>query len=417
MASAYAPAGLNRSSSAIQIRAPSKSYVAGVHSPAAPLPIVRVMGSDDGRIDAPDGRPPSPRYPEGSEFWSRFEKDLFSLSSGTYNPERLAHRRRIQNLNKSLATGVTLEVPGRVSIVTPTMSSRQRYHEQLWANFEAQTWPDKELIVVETYEHSPSEYLRQKAKEDDRLVHVCFRRSISSDEDFNVGLKRNMTLHLASGEFVVNFDDDDIYCATYVQRMVSEIKNRGLVGITLSSWYNYFETSGEVGYTDPTIAWEVPPSELPQDEMDEVLYGYGFSYAHIRRAALALPYPDVEFAEDAPFFLRLRQVFGDHRVVLMKDKVGLCMHVVHNGNSAGDMPIARQLGFKETERLVVAPLFQMFLEANSSIRSVSASFDLAVQSFSDLWKTRSPTLKIEQTGNSNVTRHRRTSNHSRVKSC
>merc|ERR1712232_1471399 len=121
---------------------------------------------------------------------------------------------------------------------------------------------DKELIVVESYEDYPSEFLRQKAKEDDRLVHVCFRRFL--DEDFSVGLKRNMTLHLASGEFIVNFDDDDVYAASYVQRMVGEMKNRGLVGITLSAWYNYFVSEGEIGYTDPLIAWEVPPAQVPK---------------------------------------------------------------------------------------------------------------------------------------------------------
>jgi glycosyltransferase involved in cell wall biosynthesis len=329
--------------------------------------------------------------------WTRFEKDLFNLSHGIYQPARVAKRRRIQTDRPVVGTGVNIEVAGRVSIVVPTMSSRQRYHEQLWANFEAQTWPDKELIVVESYEDYPSEFLRQKAQEDDRLVHVCFRRSL--DEDFSVGLKRNMTLHLASGEFIVNFDDDDVYAASYVQRMVGEMRARGLVGITLSAWYNYFVSSGEIGYTDPTVAWEVPPSQMPKDEMEEVLYGYGFSYVHTRRAALALPYPDVEFAEDAPFFIRLKQVFGSGRVVLKKDKVGLCMHLVHRANSAGDMPIARNVGLLEADTLDVAPIFQRFLESSSSIRSVIASFDLAVQSFSDLWR-RAPVTK-----------------HKRVKSC
>eukprot|EP00441_Pelagodinium_beii_P001947 CAMPEP_0197699808 /NCGR_PEP_ID=MMETSP1338-20131121/121107_1 /TAXON_ID=43686 ORGANISM="Pelagodinium beii, Strain RCC1491" /NCGR_SAMPLE_ID=MMETSP1338 /ASSEMBLY_ACC=CAM_ASM_000754 /LENGTH=86 /DNA_ID=CAMNT_0043283337 /DNA_START=36 /DNA_END=293 /DNA_ORIENTATION=+ len=86
------------------------------------------------------------------------------------------------------------------------MSSRQQYHEQLWACFEAQDWPDKELVVVETYESTPSSFLAQKAKEDERFVHVAFQRD--RHEDFSVGLKRDMTLHLASGEYVVNFDDD-----------------------------------------------------------------------------------------------------------------------------------------------------------------------------------------------------------------
>jgi hypothetical protein len=285
-----------------------------------------------------------------------------------------------------------VEVAGRVSVVTPSMSRRKHFHEQLWASFEAQTWPDKELIVLETYTDEPSAFLRQKAKEDSRLVHVCIHRE--EDEDFSVGLKRDMTLHLASGEFIVNFDDDDIYAPSYISKMVGEMKARNLVGLTLSSWYNYLVQDGFVGYTDPRVKWEVPLEQLDERKLDEVLYGYGFSYVHLRRPALALPYPDVVFAEDAPFFLGLRERFGRERVALKQDTEGLCMHLVHRANSAGHMPVVREVSQAEVKALDVAPLFQRYLDQQGTTllqqyRSLVAKCHLAVEPLRDLWQTPS----------------------------
>lgn len=328
--------------------------------------------------------------PPGSERWTRFERDLFALSLRAYNPDEMARRRRLAPgaVRGQGSTGSTCEVVGRVSVVTPSMSSRQHFHEMLWASFEAQTWKDKELVVVETYEDEPSAFLAQKAKEDPRLVHVCFKRS--ADEDFSVGLKRDMTLHLASGEFIVNFDDDDIYAPSYISKMVREMKLRNLDALTLSSWYNYFVTTGAVGYADPQKVWEKPLNQMSMKEMDEVLYGYGFSYVHRRRVALAMPYPNAEFAEDAPFMLGLRRALGNDRVALKRDTEGLCMHLVHRANSAGHMPTAREVPDAEVSTLDVGALFQIYLNEKASTmirhyRSVITRCNLAVESLRGLW--------------------------------
>lgn len=64
-----------------------------------------------------------------------------------------------------------------------------------------------------------------------------------------------------------------------------------------------------------------------------------------------LPYPNVGFAEDAPFFLKFREIFGSEKVLLYKapmvcilvcvpilpqlqDNEGLCVHVMHRANTA-----------------------------------------------------------------------------------
>lgn len=260
--------------------------------------------------------------------WTPFEVNLFKTSAGAYNPSIMAKKRRLP-YNGASGTGVNLEVLGRVSIVAPSMASRQHYHENLWRCFDAQTWPDKELVVVETYEDAPSEYLVQKAKVDARIIHVKIKRP--PGKDFTVGLKRNITLHIASGEFIVNFDDDDLYAASYVKRIVDTMQAQQLIGVTLSAWYNYYIGQGIVTFSDPS-GWGEWVSD--QVELDNILYGYGFSYSHRRAPSLLYPYPNVGFAEDAPFFLKLRAVYGSSKLLLWKDVEGLCVHVMHRANTA-----------------------------------------------------------------------------------
>ena len=134
-----------------------------------------------------------------------------------------------------------------------------------------------------------------------------------------MGAKRNLTILLASGQYIVNFDEDDLYADRYVERMGTVMQQRILVAVTLSGWHNFFEARGPAGYSEPN-SWD-PEDE---DEMDEILYhiefhpfhprlldyGYGFSYVHLRVMALFYPYLNLAFAEDAPFMLKLRQKMG-----------------------------------------------------------------------------------------------------------
>ena len=239
------------------------------------------------------------------------------------------------------------EVCGRVSVVTPTTASRARFHPQLWQCFVDQSWPDKELVVVETYHDEPSSFFQQIARIDKRLKYVAIKRPVG--EDLTVGAKRNMTILRASGQYIVNFDDDDLYADRYVERMVHEMKERNLVALTLSGWHNFFETRGSAGYSGPN-SWD--PED--QNEMDEILYGYGFSYVHLRVMAVFFPYPNLAFAEDAPFMLKLREKMGDGRVGLLEDVEGLCLHVVHSTSSTGDPEISRQLTEEELGDLAVS---------------------------------------------------------------
>ena len=71
------------------------------------------------------------------------------------------------------------EVLGRVSIVTPTTASRARFHPQLWQCFVDQSWPDKELVVVETYHDEPSAFFQSIALRGPSSLKYCWDQASS----------------------------------------------------------------------------------------------------------------------------------------------------------------------------------------------------------------------------------------------
>merc|ERR1712232_531046 len=114
---------------------------------------------------------------------------------------------------------------------------RQMFHKQVWTMFDSQVWEDKELVVVETFHDSPSPFFQQKAKENHRLIYLPIQRP--REEDWSIGLKRNICTHLASGEVLVNFDDDDIYSPRYISTMVGAMRESHAAAAKLSGWYVY----------------------------------------------------------------------------------------------------------------------------------------------------------------------------------
>merc|ERR1719215_83916 len=160
-----------------------------------------------------------------------------------------------------------------------------------------------------------------------------------------------MTLHLASGEFCANFDDDDLYASTYVENMVGLLEKHTLEAVTFSGWFNFCEMRGNCGYSD-SEGWQ----QEEEDTVEDNEYGYGFSYVHRRSIALILPYPNLDFAEDAPFMLGIRAVLGTSAVGLFPDTAGTCLHIVHAGSTTEDPVFSRDVPRDELLQLEVGKL-------------------------------------------------------------
>ncbi|CAJ1407382.1 unnamed protein product [Effrenium voratum] len=265
--------------------------------------------------------------PQEALDWDERECSMWFWSAGAVHP------RQILKCRKSKSE----EVKGRVSIVTPTTESRQKFHEQLFRCFDAQSWPDKELVIVETYQNSYSEFFFQKSQADSRVVYAKFKRA--PGEDFSIGLKRNVGIHLASGEFVASFDDDDLYAPCYLDTMVGSMEEQRALAVKLSNWYVYHMDSDTWSFCDP-IAWGLTKGlDESSDKVKSWAYGYGFSYVYRRRASIDLWYSDINLGEDFNFMMQLQIRRGERSVHLVHDEFGICLHVQHGGNTSNSIPV------------------------------------------------------------------------------
>jgi len=297
-----------------------------------------------------------PLPPEALE-WDSRECDLWFYTDGVVHPRTTVgeHRPRVpadMRMPPGGPEGLSGK-KGRVSVVTPTTDSRHHFHEVLWRVFEAQTWPDKELVVVETYTYKHSEFFSELARKDPRVIYVRFHRPVG--EDWSIGLKRNIGAHLATGELIANFDDDDLYAPSYISSMAALLEDQALQVVKLSSWFIFEQATCKFAFCDP-IAWGLANGkDETHADVRQWAYGYGFSYVFRRRAGLDLMYADINLGEDFNFITQLQQRRGAGCVSLFHDDFGICLHIQHGGNTSNAIPL-RGVGHEEASNLDVMEL-------------------------------------------------------------
>eukprot|EP00971_Amphidinium_carterae_P334941 6470506-Amphidinium_carterae.2 len=177
-----------------------------------------------------------------------------------------------------------------VSVVAVTSEARQQYHELLWSVFSAQTWLQKELVVVESYKDKPSQYFAARAPFMDDLVHITLHEQPGSL--LTVGLKRNIGVHVARGQYILHFDDDDLYAPSYISTMMSALTELDAHAVKLASWWMVDLTRGVFGMCDPVEAGKAEGMEESDPIVRAALYGFGFSLVYRRKTSL-----EVQFAE------------------------------------------------------------------------------------------------------------------------
>lgn len=227
----------------------------------------------------------------------------------------------------------------KVSIITPTFN-RERFMPLAHGCFLSQTYPNLEWLVLDD-SPAPSAHLRGLGDPRIKYDH--------SGERLRIGQKRNRLIAQAAGDIIVQFDDDDYYSPRYVARMVSRL-NEGFDFVKLSGWFLYSVPYRSFGYWDLTIKegrhyrWspqEGPPAVIFVDASNDpnVAHnhlGYGFSYAFRKKVWEANPFSDdADWNEDTPFAVAADRAFRLHH---FKDRRGLCLHILHQGNSSRSFP-------------------------------------------------------------------------------
>lgn len=226
--------------------------------------------------------------------------------------------------------------PPRVSVICPTLPSRGRFHRQLWTSFTCQSYPDKELVVVDTGPEPSVFFSSEPVASDKRLVYKWHKDEDKFDPKnpeaghgaHSIGSKRNIAVRAASGSIIAHFDDDDFYGPGYLDQMVALLLRHGAHAVKLSSFFVFECSTGRTGYCDH----ELDRLNVDDTAPDEFIFGYGFSYVYQRRVALKWGFPNVTMCEDIDFMMKLRK--EGCSVCLWPDLDGICLHVLHGRNTS-----------------------------------------------------------------------------------
>lgn len=200
----------------------------------------------------------------------------------------------------------------KVSVLMPTRN-RERFAARAVEQFLRQTWPNKELIVLEDGDESWMPHIG-----DNPLIHHV--NMVGS-----IGAKLNMGAELATGEILIRFDDDDWQHPHRITQQIAHLRLSGtaMVGCCSQLYYR----PGE----DCAYEWRGNPANTP-----------GLNHAYLRAWALDNPHIDASSGEDAA----LCKVAASQGELSTISGVGWVVARTHDSNTSD-----RLGGFRSTAEL------------------------------------------------------------------
>jgi glycosyltransferase involved in cell wall biosynthesis len=221
----------------------------------------------------------------------------------------------------------------RVSIITPTIN-RARLLPAIWNCVRAQSIQDFEWLVQDGSSR-PAPMFDTINDKRVRYMHV--------PEPMTIGAKRNALCEAANGSIIVQFDDDDYYAPLYIERMLSLMTACSADFVKLFGYFLYHRANDAFAYWDlehdfPLHYVLEPNATLGVEQYRsgaDARWGYGFSYVFYRRVWEAVRFADRNHGEDQQF---ANMVVARFKSAGMRDLNGLCVHVIHSGNTSRSFP-------------------------------------------------------------------------------
>ena len=226
----------------------------------------------------------------------------------------------------------------KISVITPTLN-RSSHLMRCYACFQSQHYQNAEWLI---YDDSPlhNDFFARLDEKNIFYTHSPIKRTI--------GEKRNFLINQASGNLIINFDDDDYYAPTYLSEMSKLMDASQCDLLNLRGFFLYHSILNIFAYWDLNIKtgqhYKMSRTELEMVFFDEsnnqglldTHLGYGFGWAFKKKIWEKSPYQNIDWNEDGDFALRaLRHGFTLNGI--MDDK-GLCLHHIHGANISVSFP-------------------------------------------------------------------------------
>lgn len=196
-----------------------------------------------------------------------------------------------------------------VSCIMPT-HNRRAFIGLTFACFHAQTWPSKELIVVDDGTDEVGDLLENRPGV--RYARVAGRMT--------VGAKRNLACELAGGDLIAHWDDDDWYAPDRLKRQLEPLcaDTHDITGLVGGSMLQM--PSGEFWTTTP---------ELHRKMFVGDIHGGTLVYRRVLWQS-GNRYPEVNLAEDAAF---IRRAIAARQRIARIENDGLFVYLRHHRNT------------------------------------------------------------------------------------
>jgi glycosyltransferase involved in cell wall biosynthesis len=243
--------------------------------------------------------------------------------------------------NQTQETKISSVQKEKVSVICPTYD-RQNRHENLYKAFKQQTYPNKELLVLDD-SPTPSKFFLSLNDPNVHYQNLTTRLSIGS--------KRNMLIEKAQGSLIAHFDDDDYYAPNYLETMIQSLGAADL--IKLSKWLIWREYDGTLWEWDTRFfdhfhyvisgnsknapkadATKNPPEEL-EAYKETNIWGFGFSYVYKKSLWQENPFNDQNLGEDYQFISKAKQ--NNKSLIHMPDDHHMVVHTMHRLSTTSKM--------------------------------------------------------------------------------
>lgn len=192
-----------------------------------------------------------------------------------------------------------------ITCIMPTRD-RRRFVAQAFTYFERQTWPERELVVLDDGDDPVEDLVQSDPRV--RYVRLPVRRS--------TGAKRNLACEMARGELIAHWDDDDWMAPRRLAVQANAINASTGEGVSGLS---------RLAFVDPVRrrAWEYAWDTRP------ACWVAGGTMCYPRSLWSRHPFPDVREAEDTRFMAGLRGAS-----VIPSTDTSMYVGLVHAGNTS-----------------------------------------------------------------------------------
>ena len=131
-----------------------------------------------------------------------------------------------------------------VSIITCTI--RDESINNVFKNYQQQTWPDKELIIILNKDSMDIDQWIKKARNYPNVRVFQLHEKAALGDCLNFGVMN------ASYDIIAKFDDDDYYGPEYITSSMDAFKNKQVWIVGKSSYYIYFKNKKALIYVKGT---------------------------------------------------------------------------------------------------------------------------------------------------------------------